>query len=264
MKSAKIKKISVACLAGLALMFSLVGLSSCKGKNIVSEYTVNDTFENIYINTSTADITICASLDGVCKVVSSASVYDRYNVSVQDGTLTVDLENIRKWYQFFDVNFDKSTLTVYLPETEYKGLIVDESTGDMDIQSGLQFESMDLSLSTGDVKCHASATELVKIKASTGNIIVENMQTKSMDISVSTGDVKVTDIVCDSLTASGNTSCFNGANIQASGAVTIIRSTGDILLENIQAEALTVTSDTGDQTISTATCGNVTLTITTG
>lgn len=265
MKSKKCKKIAVGFFAGICITLSLVGLTACKQQFTIQEHTFTDAVENIAIDSQTADIEILPATDGQCRVISPEYESLYYKVGVQEGTLTVALEDTRKWYQYPLFNFELPTLTVYLPETEYKTLSVDASTGDIEISKELQFENVSIDLSTGDADCEALVTESIKIETSTGDIEVENATVKSMELTATTGDIEVKsvrseditvnvstgavnleDITCVNLTSEGNTGKFSANNVQASGTTDVKRTTGNTSLFNITCANLISTADTGD------------------
>lgn len=229
-------------------------------------YEVHDEFSNISIKTSTADIVFAPSEDGNCKVVCDEQSNLKHLVSATDGTLKVELVDTRKWYQHIGVNFGTQKITVYLPNAEYSALVIEESTGDIQIPKDFKFNSADISLSTGDVRYFASATEDIKIKRSTGDVYVQNISARSLNISGSTGNVTVTDVVCEgdvtigvstgkthltnvtckNLISSGDTGDISLKNVIAVEKFSIERSTGDVKLEGVDAAEIFVKTSTGD------------------
>ena len=151
---------------------------------------------------------------------------------------------------------------------EYSTLIIEESTGDIEITPYFKFKTVDVSVSTGDVTCYASATERVKIEGSTGDICVENISAGEVDITVSTGKVTVsnvtctgdvsvnvstgktvmTDVVCQNMDSNGSTGKISLQNVAASGTLSIKRSTGDVHFDGCDAAEIYVTTDTGSVT----------------
>ena len=108
----------------------------------------------------------------------------------------------------------KSTLTVYLPASEYGDLVISEDTGNIHIPENFKFKSINLNLSTGDTQLYASVTESVRIKGSTGNVTVKNITCTSIETSGSTGNVNISDV-----------------NVYEGVKVTV--STGDVSLNNV-------------------------------
>jgi len=228
-------------------------------------YEVNENFNNISIKANTEDITFKVSEDGKCKVVCFENKKEKHTVLVENDTLTVNVENNRKWYDYIQIGFKSPKITVYLPNTEYKSLFIKEDTGDIEIPKDFEFESIDLTLSTGHVKNYASATQSIKIKTSTGKIHVENVNTGSLDLSVSTGDITVysiscqaelkikvstgdadlKDVSCESLSTTGSTGSLKLSSVIASKKFDIKRSTGGIKLEKCDASEICIKTSTG-------------------
>jgi DUF4097 and DUF4098 domain-containing protein YvlB len=252
----------------LLFIFSmgLLTLTACSLSDYeTSIHNVNEEFNNIYIKTDTADIAFVPSDDGLCKVVCYEETKNRHSVEVKDKTLTVNVINDKNWYDYIGVNIDSPKITVYLPEAEYSSLIIEASTGDIEISNDFAFKCVDVSLSTGDVKCYASAKEGIKIVASTGDIYVESLSASSLDITVSTGKVTVsnvtcdadmtigvstgktylTDIVCKNLISTGSTGDISLKNVISTEKISIERSTGDVMLDRSDATELFITTTTG-------------------
>ena len=272
-------KVCIIVAASLMLMGALVfGVGLALGGSetirfggieyVEHEYRIDYEFENISIKCKTADINFLPSSDSAARVVCSESDNLRYTVSANaEGTLEIELVDSRKWYEhisFFSIG--KSEINVYLPAGEYGALSIEGSTGDVDIPEEFAFESVDVSLNTGDVECYASAKGLLKIKASTGDIRVENVTAEDLELSLSTGRVSVTsadctgdvtlkvstgkasltDVDCKSFTSSGNTGGITLKDVIAEKKISIERSTGDVSFDGCDAAEIYVTTDTGD------------------
>ena len=253
----------------LFIIFSmgLLTLTACSSMNYETNiYEINEEFNNISIKTDTADIAFVPSNDGMCRVACYEEAKISHSVEVQNGTLTVNVVNNKKWYDYIGVNIDSPKITVYLPEVEYSSLVIEASTGDIETSKDFKFKSIDISLSTGDVKCYASATEAIKIAASTGDIFAESISAGSLDITVSTGKVTVssvtceeditigvstgktylTDVTCKNLTSTGSTGDISLKNVISKEKISVERSTGDVTLDHSDAAELFIMTSTGD------------------
>ncbi len=234
-------------------------------------YEISEAFDGISVNTDTADIAFMLSDDGICRVECHEDANAKHSVTVENGTLTVELIDERSVYYFIGyigLNFDTPKITVYLPKMEYESLHIKESTGDIEIPKDFNFIDVDISLSTGDVTFNASASELIKTKTSTGDICVENIVAGSLDLTVSTGKVtvsgvicegdvtvgvstgkaKLTDITCKSVISNGSTGDILLKDVIATEKFSIERSTGDVKFDGSDAAEIFVQTDTGDVT----------------
>lgn len=249
-----------------ALDFDFTKLSTVKYET--NTYEIGEDFSKISIDTDTTEIEFVLSDKEQGKIVCFESEKEKHSVTVKDGTLTISAVDTRKWYDYIGFSFNQSKMTVYLPKTEYASLLIKGSTGDIEIPKDFEFDTVDISASTGAVECYASASELMRIKLSTGDVCVENVSVGALDLSVTTGGVtassincegdikvavstgktKLTDISCKGVISSGSTGDVILKNVIAAENFSIERSTGDVVLEGSDAAEIYVKTSTGDVT----------------
>ena len=230
-------------------------------------YDIAEEFENISINTDTADILFLLSASGKCSVECVEEVRTKHTVSAQENTLSIDITDTRKWYDHISFfSFGTPKIMVYLPSDKYALLTVKASTGDVQIPKEFTFDGIDIKVSTGDVSCNASTANDLKIKTSTGHINLDNITAANMNLTTSTGGINVksvdcsgkietkvstgktnlTDVKCESLISNGNTGDIKLTNVIAAKDINIKRSTGDIRFDKCDAGEILITTDTGD------------------
>ena len=190
-------------------------------------HEITEDFSDIEFDVDTADIVFSPSENGECKIVCYENVKMKHSVTVQDGKLTVESVDEREWYEHIGINFTKDKITVYLPKTAYDSLEIEGDTSDVEIAQNFHFESMEISLSTGNVKNFASVTNALEITTSTGNIEVNNVSASELTLSVSTGAVSV-------------------SNTAIVGDISVNVSTGRAELDTVSCTKLTSNGDTGD------------------
>ena len=226
-------------------------------------YELSEGFENISIQTNTADIVFVPGDRGsvVCYEQENAEHF----VAVKDGTLTINIVDTRKWYEYIGVNWSTPKITVTLPQSEYGALSISSLTGDVEIPKTFHFTVIDISENTGNVTNSASSTDAVKIKTSTGDIRVESISAGTLDLSVSTGKVTVagvtcqgdvsirvttgranlTDIRCKNFVSRGDTGNLTLKNVVATEKLSLERSTGNITFDRCDAAEISVKTSTG-------------------
>lgn len=229
-------------------------------------YEISEPFSKLHLETDTADITFSVSKDNTCRVVCCEPENIKHDVSVQDGSLRIFVQDFRKWYEHIDIFQKDITVVIYLPASEYSSLVILEDTGDIRISQDFTFENMDIVTSTGTVRSAASTSESMKIHTSTGYIYLDNISAGSLDLKVSTGNVNIHDVICQgefqlrvstgsaqidnfrcqSFTTTGNTGDLTLKDVIAEGLISIERSTGDVTFEKCDAAALFIQTDTGD------------------
>ena len=229
---------------------------------------IKDPFRSISISCDTEDIALCLSENGTCSVVFQEWENQRHSASVQDGTLVIEGTDSRKWYERIGFSLGSPTITLYLPQREYAALLVEGSTGEVTIPGDFSFESIRVSLSTGDVVCGAASAGPISVTTDTGDIRLENTAAGTLALSVSTGKVELSSVVCagelgvtvstgkavladvscGSLVSNGSTGDISLKDVIAAEQIRIQRSTGDVKLERCDAAELDITTDTGDVT----------------
>ena len=229
-------------------------------------YEIIEDFDNISISTDTAQVIFLPSEDSSAKVICYEEENSKHSVTVKDGKLIIEIVDTRKWFNFVGISVGNSPkLTVYLPKSEYASLTVNGSTGGVDIPNDFKLGTIDVSLSTGYVRCQASTAGLLKIRTSTGDINIEGVSAEMLDLSVSTGkvtlrkaacngDIKIkvstgnavlTDVECKTLASSGSTGRITLTNVIASGRISIERDTGNVIFDRCDAAEIFVETDTG-------------------
>ncbi len=245
------------------LKWDLTKLSTVKYET--NEYEISEAYKNISIVTDTADVVFVPSENESSLVVCREQKNIEHTVLVKDNTLTIEINDTRKWYEFIGINMGSSKITVNVPMGKYGALWVESETGDVEIPKDFKFESIDISENTGRVENYASVSDSIKIKTSTGDICVENISAGSLELSVSTGGIKIsgvscegeaninvstgkaklTDVQCKNLISSGNTGSVNLKNVVAADKISVTRSTGDIEFEACDAAEINIKTSTG-------------------
>ncbi len=231
-----------------------------------NEYTVDEPYRHVRVETVTADVRFLPSADGRTVVQCVEETKVTHTVAVKDGTLTVKANDTRRWYEHIGISFGRPCITLYLPAAVYDTLTVATDTGDMSIPAAFTFGTVTLTGHTGNVVYDAPATGDVSIQTTTGAIEVQNVTVNGLSLTVSTGRVNVagvacredvtvkvstgkvtlTDLTCRNLISDGSTGGMFLEHVIASGDLTVERSTGDVLLTRSNAAALRIATTTGN------------------
>ncbi len=233
----------------LGIMFMVIAFKnhSFGGSTITNTHNIEETFDSLSFNLSTADLKLELAEDNKCTVTCVEKEKDTHTVKVENNTLVVVNERTYAWYEhLFD--FSKLSVTVSLPKSEYKNIKVDSSTSNIDIL-GISFKNVDLSGSTGDVKFDKIEMDDFKLDISTGNLSLTNsIINNNIIVDGSTGNVTITDTKAKDITIDVSTGDVKLTNVLASSKIKVNTSTGDITLSSVDAETLSLTASTGDIT----------------
>ena len=206
---------------------------------------IGSTFDQIAVDTDLTDITIATADE--CKVVCTQTKGFTPSAEVKDNALVILATDSRKWYEnLFSFAFENPKIVLYLPESEYASLQINTHTGDVNIPSGFNFDTLTVTGDTADVKSAADAAD-VNIKLTTGDVILHDTEAGKAQIETSTGD-----ILLESVSAKGNISAkATTGDISFSDTIAekdfqIQSSTGDVTLNHCDAAELTIKTSTGD------------------
>lgn len=228
-------------------------------------YELSEEFSDIRLMTSIADIAFVKAEDGKNRVECFGPKNARHAVKVQYGTLLIQVEEERAWREYIGLSIKNPKITLCLSETAYESLRIEERTGDIDIPEAFAFGTMNISLSTGDVRTGADVEKQMKITASTGDITVENADAGEvilsastgkvtlsrvncageMNIHVSTGKTFMTDVRCRSLVSDGTTGDMNLNGVLSAERMHIDRTTGDVEMHGCDAGEMYIKTSTG-------------------
>ncbi|MBR5438605.1 MAG: DUF4097 family beta strand repeat protein [Clostridia bacterium] len=225
---------TVLVLLGLAIFAGAIiysggnfsGLATIKYET--NAHTINDNFNSISIDVSTADVNFLIAENGECKVECFEQENITHTAIVEDGVLKISETDNRTWTDYIGINFNTSKVTVYLPSGEYQNVTINASTSDVNIRQGFTFNSVQIAVTTGDVN----------VKDVTIN--------EELFISVTTGDVEIASVTAKKITTKGGTGEIELNSTIALEHITIERSTGDIEFSNIDAYELFIKTSTGD------------------
>jgi len=275
-KTAKVWLLTAAVLmlAGFSLFAAVMSklewdLTALSTENYQTNlYEIKEPFGSICINTDSADIAFVLSDNGKCSVECYEEVKKAHSVLVENDALVIAVKDGRAWYDHIGILFGSSKITVYLPQAAYAALSVHASTGDVALPEALAFDSIDVSVSTGDIRVHSDASGLIKLKTSTGAISAAELSAGRMELATSTGKIELanvgckgeiqlnvstgktvlTDVECKSLVSGGSTGDAELHKVIAEEKITVRRSTGDVRFDHSDAAELHVETGTGDVT----------------
>lgn len=234
-------------------------------KYVTNTHSITEAFTSIDINTDAAGIVFVPTDADSCEVVCHEAENILHSVTVEGGCLTIRVQDNRKWYDYIGIYNGAPKITVTLPQGVYQSLTVKTDTGKTEVPGDFSFETVDISGSTGNVDCFASASESLKIRVTTGKVRVEDLSAGDVDLRVSTGGITasklscsgilsiqtstgrtvLTDVSCGVLTSTGSTGNITLENVTASKDFSIVRSTGNVEFIKCDAEELSVRTDTG-------------------
>ena len=196
-------------------------------------HTINQTFNNISLESVQDNIRLISSDNGYCKVICPEN-QDIYYSTVVDGD-TFKVIGKSKRLRLIETDFNKNEVTVCLPMDNYTSLNISDLKGDVDIPKNFSFETAQIVGSSGDIRFFANAKNNLSLKTASGDTYVSNIITENIDVESLSGNISLHDIKLKenlkAMTASGNLSS-SGVECQNFDAKAI---SGDISLLSLFA-----------------------------
>lgn len=191
-------------------------------------FEIKEDLESITVETETPDIAFALSEDGKCRVNCYTPEGTENDASVIENVLTVKSDySSKKWYENISITTETPSITVYLPEKEFKLLKIKSDTSDVEIPGDFSFDDIDISVQTGEIITGASASDKIRIVTDTGDVRAENLTAKEMKLSLETGTATLKNIKCEE-------------------KLEVKTDTGDIKISDSDADEIKLNSDTGN------------------
>ena len=214
---------------------------------VTNQHTITEDFTNISIVVDTSKIQFLPSQDGTCSIICYEQERVTHSVAVRDGTLVIETQDTRKWYEYIGIHFSKPKITIYLPMGQYGELAIRTCTGNVSITQPYTFTNVHITLSTGNIQISDVSADTMALSVSTGDIHATNLHhLDGMNVFVATGDSILENISCRHFASGGGTGDVSMRNVIASGTMTVTRATGDITFFACDAGEILIEADTGD------------------
>lgn len=235
-------------------------------------YNIEDSFENISVTGMDATVTLVPSTDNTCKVVCTENedIYDE--IAVVDNTLTIKRINNSKWNFNFGVSLEEIKITVYLPKTEYQKLLLDNTSGRLDVPAGFVFEEAKVNNSSGKASFMADVEGELTVENTSGGIYVGENQVGSlkakgssggievasvcvdgdMEVRSTSGGIHISDVECKGMSVKGSSGSIRLSSITAKENIDVNCTSGSIHLSDIRCVDVT-----GENSSGKINCSNV-------
>ena len=232
--------------------------------------TVAEPFHSVKIDTQDCDVKFVpynGDTDAEIYILEAERV--SHKVLVEDGVLTINMVDERKWHDFVGVfhvfgKMETMSITLCIPNTIYNSVQIRTDTGDIRIPQALEAVEMQLRSSTGDIFCESVNGDVLDCMTSTGDITVQSSVPTYMKLHSSTGDLQVSVVGGQEIHLMTDTGEVSAENVRVQ-MFTCRSNTGEVELENVQAEDyLQAFTDTGDIDIENSDAPDVNIASSTG
>ena len=211
-------------------------------------YEITESFRNIAINSTTADIVLVPSDTNMCTIECYEKTTAEHTVDILEGTLTIAVVEKLQLDNLISISASKPKITIYLPKKEYGDLTISLTTGNITIQQ-TSHTNITVNATTGKILMDEVFADSMEVSVRTGNITLEAIHcTGDISTQTTTGKMHLTDVRCNSLRSQGSTGDILLENVLAWDVISLTRTSGDILLESCDGSQLFLEVTTGDIT----------------
>ena len=262
----------LACIAvghGLGGHRILMEDSLYDGHTVDGTHHISQDFDRIRINVIAAGVELIPSEDDKCRVMTKDSEYVEYTVSVVEDTLVVRATDTRKWYErLFAPSVSGRSVKVALPREEYKSLIVETVSGQVNINVRYTFSEdvtltstsgtigtaaaigghLDLRSTSGDL-CAMGFLNTVTARSTSGKVtlggktVLGDCTATTADLETTSGEIRVRTVTLDSLTAQTGSGGIRMESVTVTEATDLETTSGEIIL--LYTTCGTLTAETG-------------------
>jgi len=218
-----------------------------------AEYICAEPVTAVKVIDGDQDIEILPSTDGTCRIEYMYGEYDNYDISLEDGLLTVEMD---EKFHFGLFGFDR-TIRIYLPEGEYESLTVDSSSGDI-LVTGCSASIIALDAASGDISAINCSAANFGLSASSGEICVKDCDAVYNEISATSGDIDVQGMTAAEKLTVESASGDIEIKCSSASAVEVSAASGDVEADDITAAGqLVIDTASGDVSFMRADAGSI-------
>lgn len=246
----------------LSVLLIIIGLTLCivpiclsgfrfldmfEGNSVQKTYEIVGDIASINIKDLDSDVMIRKSSDGVSKIVYYDNNRYTTNISVENGALTISSDYDGKWYNYIGVMGSDKDAVIYLAKDVYDSLYVDSDTCDIKNTEGVSFNSINISLDTGDVELALIDGKEINVSTDTGDISIKSSAIEGgVTLEADTGDIDLFRLNCNALKIDVDTGDVELHDVKGTQGIKVETSTGDVDIEDCRGYEIDIKTTTGD------------------
>lgn len=182
------------------LVMGLCVLSGCSATDdfVAGTYEVDAAeVSNIVVDVTDRSITVSPSADGQVHIDYFHSPKEFYNISLEDGTLTMEYAEDKSWTDFISVKPADSVrrIDIRVPESAISSLTADTKNEGISV-SDLTLDSIDLYSNGGNVSVSDIDADGIRLEVKNGNIsgsVAGTVSEYSISIDIKKGDTNISE-----------------------------------------------------------------------
>ncbi len=240
-------------LLGAGLVIGSIGLAVSGGdfskisvlKRVTKREEV-DAFHSIRVDVGASDVRILPATDGKYGVYLQESDLLYHQVEVVEGVLTIEEKDVRKWYQHIGFSFVEMEVTVYLPTAEYSSWEIKTQSGDIESFTGANDADVKLRASSGEISVENGEYKTLSASASSGEIEIKSVSAEHISVKARSGDADLENVICENLVVDLTSGDIDLENVRVSGESNLCTSSGDVELSACDSGSYVIETGSGN------------------
>lgn len=217
-----------------AIQFDVERLNTMKFET--RTYEVQEPFQHIEICDVDCDVRLLPAGDGLCRVTCVESDKIVNMVEVKDGVLTITRQDNRRWYERMGIWWTGGAdVTVYLPESEYRSIVLKTVSGDISVPEDFTFTTADVNTTSGEISFLARTSGGLNIKSTSGDITAGRADGGPVQAVTVSGDIRLSDTAAEELSVNTTSGEVKLSRVTAR-ELEITTTSGEIELNSVQVE----------------------------
>ncbi len=246
---------------------------------VTNTYTIEDNFNNISVQGGDAAVCLVPSADGICKVVCTENDVVYNEIAVVDNTLTIERIDNTKWYHNIGIVWEEIQITVYLPETEYENLSINNTSGRLEVPTGFAFAEAKVVNNSGRTSFMADVQGALVVENTSGSIYVGENTLGSLSVNgtsgraevtsvcaegdvnvkTSSGKIDISEVECASMAAENSSGSIYISTVSATGDMEVKGTSGSIHITDVDVDGdMAVNATSGGLNLENVECTNLT------
>ena len=209
-----------------------------------AEFTSDQPFDSIYIDTTASNVILQRAEDGVLRVVSKEADLYRHTMQVRDNTLYIEKQRDPS----FSIQLNNITLEilVLLPKEAYDRAFINTSSGSIRLRGDLRFREAALKASSGAIQCLADVTETLSANTSSGSQYLGNVSADVLTAESSSGSIHLSAISGKTASVKASSGTLDLDHTVLSGKLELQTSSGNIRFAQCDAADIRIKASSGD------------------
>ncbi len=223
-----------------------IAAMSTRPERMERNYTAQGELACVMVDEGNGNLQMVPSPDDKVHILYFESEEEGYSIQEEDGTLEIVYQDRSEFYRrFFDISFQKITMTIQVPEGFAGEVKLHTGNGDVEIKQ-VTAASAEVCAENGEILLHDFYADSAVLEADNGKITAEGLVlTGDLEARSANGAVEARDVICANARVAADNGALQMEAMTAKGAVEADAQNGAIRVEMLEFSSCTLQADNG-------------------